>query len=103
MKLFTKIKNNKENLWKTNICRKITEEIFERQDLNGLVITLFYSEKIRGKNLHYKEQDKFIDKIRNSNSNSLRRSKRSNYRFTEKMHKKFRKSFSTKKNNNYRE
>ena len=65
MKLFTKIKNNKENLWKTNICRKITEEIFERQDLNGLVITLFYSEKVRGKNLHYKEQDKFIDKIRN--------------------------------------
>ena len=65
MKLFTKIKNNKENLWKTNICRKITEEIFERQDLNGLVITLFYSEKVRGKNLHYKEQDKFIAKIRN--------------------------------------
>ena len=65
MKLFTKIKNNKENLLKTNICRKITEEIFERQDLNGLVITLFYSEKVRGKNLHYKEQDKFIDKIRN--------------------------------------
>ena len=65
MKLFTKIKNNKENLWKTNICRKITEEIFKRQDLNGLVITLFYSEKVRGKNLHYKEQDKFIAKIRN--------------------------------------
>ena len=65
MKLFTKIKKNKENLWKTDICRKITEEIFKRKDLNGLVITLFYCEKVREKNLHYKEQDKFIAKIRN--------------------------------------
>ena len=26
MNLFTKIKNNKENLWKTYICRKITQD-----------------------------------------------------------------------------
>ena len=62
--LFEKIKKDKENLLKTDICRNITYEIFKRKDLDGLVNILFFSEKIRNQNIYFKDKDSFINEMK---------------------------------------
>ena len=61
--LFKKIQSDKENLWKTDICRNISYEIVKRKDLEGLVRILLFSEKVRNQNIYYKGKDSFIAEI----------------------------------------
>ena len=61
--LFKKIQSDKENLWKTDICRNISYEIVKRKDLDGLVCILLFSEKVRNQNIYYKDKDSFIAEI----------------------------------------
>ena len=62
--LFKKIQSDKENLWKTDICRNISYEIVKRKDLDGLVRILLFSEKVRNQNIYYKDKDSFIAEIK---------------------------------------
>ena len=62
--LFEKIKKDKENLLKTDICRNITYEMFKRKVLDGLVNILFFSEKIRNQNIYFKDKDSFINEMK---------------------------------------
>ena len=62
--LFKKIQSDKENLWKTDICRNISYEIVKRKDLDGLVCILLFSEKVRNQNIYYKDKDSFIAEIK---------------------------------------
>ena len=62
--LFKKIQSDKENLWKTDICRNISYEIVKRKDLDGLVHILLFSEKVRNQNIYYKDKDSFIAEIK---------------------------------------
>ena len=62
--LFKKIQSDKENLWKTDICRNISYEIVKRKDLDGLVYILLFSEKVRNQNIYYKDKDSFIAEIK---------------------------------------
>ena len=65
--LFEKIRNKKINQKKSAKCRKITNEIIKRKDLDGLIIILLHIKKIRNKNISYKKKDLFLSEFKNSN------------------------------------
>ena len=69
--LFEKCLNKKVNNKKAQKLRNITNEIFKRKDLDGLILMLLYHEKIRDKNVSYKKKDSFLNEFKNSDYSNL--------------------------------
>ena len=70
----TSLKNvliKKINNKKAQKRRNITNEIFKRKDLDGLILMLLYHEKIRDKNVSYKKKDSFLNEFKNSDYSNL--------------------------------